>query len=378
MTRASSLAACLAACFAIAAPASAAGDEPVIGSDGHGRMRVLDPDLRIVPGTPALPRTTDGTVLSPDGRRFASWSFSGKRLTIRSRRTFRPQRRLPIAQGSDVFWPTRDRILTVVSTNQGKRPNVIRSFNLARGTSRTLRLRDLPQAMELRGRTLRLLTVRGPDLCCPTGPFVLTDVSAAGIVKQRWRVPLPAGFEVSDDSDGGVAVRLSANRLYATTGHRHALIKVHSGEMKRLTGLADGYYDWVGRHNLYEPTGSHAARIDRGALTVTGTVDTGVVMENATPFQDGFIVGFGRARYDASLRRVAANHAPAPVQNFGPLLAHGRLYDLVIDCDDSDRTELAIADAATGAAIGTRRGRWKVGVLGGGYVQQPFFDDVCD
>ena len=64
----------------MAAPASA--EQPLLGSNGHGRVRVLDPDLKIVPGTPALPKTTDATVLSPDGRRFASWSFYGPRLTI--------------------------------------------------------------------------------------------------------------------------------------------------------------------------------------------------------------------------------------------------------------------------------------------------------
>jgi hypothetical protein len=372
------LLACLAAFVVIAVPASAA-DEPLIGTNGHGRMRVLDPDLRIVAGTPALPKTTDATVLSTDNRRFASWSFYGKRLTIRSRRTFRALRTLPIERGTDVFWPTRERLLTVDYAPGSKRPNVIRSFNLARGTSRTVRLRDLPQYIQLHGQTLRVLTVRGPDLCCPNGPFVLTDVGPAGVVKRRWRVPLPDGFEVPDDSDHGVAVRPNGNLLFVTNSDRHALIKIHSGETKLLTGLADGYYDWVGRNILYETFGGHAARIDRRAMTVTGTADTGFTQEDATPFADGFIVGFGLARYDGELRRVAANPTPPDTEGFGRIVAHGRIYDLLTpDCDGPARAGAVIADGNTGRPIATRPGSWKFGVLGSGYLKSTAAEEICD
>ncbi|HET8758214.1 MAG TPA: hypothetical protein VFM58_19490 [Solirubrobacteraceae bacterium] len=366
MTVAKAFAACAATFMVMAMPASA--EEPLLGSDGKGRVRVLDPDLHIVPGTPALPKATDATVLSPDGRRFASWSFHGRRLTVRSRRTFRPIARLPIETGADAYWPARDHVMTAVYRPWLERPAVIRAFDLRHGTSRTLRLCGLPLETERVGRLLRVLTVGGPDFCCRTGPFVVTDIGAAGVVKRRWRVPLPAGFTA------GAGMRLSRNLLLATQGRRQALIRVHRGTTKRLD-LPRGFYDWVGRRFLHD--GRHLARVDRRALSVSAAVDTGVEA-TATPFAGGVVVGFGRARYDAGLRRVAENPAPAPTQGFGPLLAGGRLYDLVVDCDDSDRTRAAIADATTGAAVAERRGRWKFGVLGGGEFDQAYADDVCD
>jgi hypothetical protein len=362
-----------AAALLVAAPASA--EEPLLGSNGHGRVRVLDPDLHIVPGTPGLPKATDATVLSPNGRRFASWSFYGSRLTIRSHRTFRAIDTRPIETGTDVYWPTRDHIVTVDYTNAGKRPNVIRSFDLRRGTSRTVRLRGVPEDVQRVGSFIRVLTNSGTDFCCPTGRFDVTDISAAGVVKRRWRVPLPDGFTVSDDGDEIIAMHLSGTLLVASQNDRHALIKVHSGETKALPGLPDGYYHWLGRRFIHD--GRHVARVDRHAKTVTGLVDTGIDA-NLTLFGDGFIVGFGRARYDTNLQRVAENPSPADVQGFFPVLAHDRLYDLVVDCDDFDRTRAAIADAATGAAVAERRGPWKFGVLGGGQFDQPFGDEVCD
>jgi hypothetical protein len=373
MTVLKTLAASAAAFVLIAAPAAA--QELLIGTNGKGRVRVLDRDLRIVPGTPALPKSTDGTVLSPDARRFASWSFYGSRLTIRSRRTFRAITTLPIERGTDVYWPTQNHVVTVDVLNGGKRPNVIRSFDLKDGSSRTVRLRDIHEETQIVGRTVRVLTVGGRDSCCPTGPFVITDISAAGVVKSRWRVPLPAGFEWSDDGDEIIGMRLSGSLLFASQYTRHALIKVHSGETKRLEGLPDGYYGWVGRRFIHD--GRHLGRVDRGDMTVTRTVDTGID-DSATLFHNSVIAGFGRARYDANLQRVAANPAPAPTQGFEPVLANDRLYDLVIDCDDADATKMAIADAATGAAIAERRGQWKFDVLGGGYFDQPWFDEVCD
>jgi hypothetical protein len=367
------LAAATAAFLLIVVPASA--QEPLIGSNGHGRVRMLDPDLHIVPGTPGLPKNTDGTVLSPNGRRFASWSFYGSRLTIRSRRTFRAIDTLPIERGTDVYWPKRDHIVTVDYTNAGKRPNVIRSFDLRSGRSRTVRLRGVPEDVQRVGSIIRVLTNSGTDFCCPTARFDVTDISAAGVVKRRWRVPLPDGFVVSDDGDEIIGMHLSGTLLVASQNDRHALIKVHSGETKAVPGLAAGYYRWVGRRFIHD--GRHIARVDRGAMTVTAAVDPGVEA-SATLFAGGVIVGFGRARYDANLRRVAENPAPAPVQGFFPVVANDRLYDLVVDCDDFDRTAAAIADATTGAAIGERRGPWKFGVLGGGYFDQPYGDEVCD
>ncbi|HEX5620341.1 MAG TPA: hypothetical protein VFX51_18110 [Solirubrobacteraceae bacterium] len=367
------LVAVVGACLLMVVPASA--EQPLLGTNGKGRVRVLDPDLKIVPGTPALPKTTDGTVLSPDGRRFASWSFYGSRLTVRSTRTFRAIRTLPIERGTEVFWPERDHIVTVDDLNVGKRPNVFRSFDLRSGTSRTVRLRDLLVETQVVGHRLRVLTVGGPDLCCPTGPFRVTDISAAGVVKRRWRVPLPDGFVMGDKFDPIVGMQLSGTLLLASQNERHALIKVHSGETKPIAGLGDGYYGWVGRRLISDFR--HIARVDRRAMTVTTVVDTGIE-DNTTLFEGGVILGFGRARYDANLQRVAQNPRPAPVQGYRPVLAHGRLYDLIVDCDDSDNTRAAIADAATGAAIAERRGRWKLGVLGGGYMDQPFFEDVCD
>jgi hypothetical protein len=355
----------------------------LIGSNGDGRVRVLDPDLRIVPGTPALPKRTDGTVLSPDGRRFASWSFLGGRLTIRSRATFRPLTSVPIERGDDVYWPARDHIMTVSHKPWLKRPIVIRSFDVDDGGSRTVRLRGVPWGVERRGRVLRVLTATGRSFGFEREPIVVTDVRAAGVVDRRWRVPLPDGFDVvsgddDDDGEGDAVVRLSRNLLLATRGDRHALIRVHSGTTKLLTGLPPGpydYYGWAGP-DLIDTRGL-VARVDRDALTVTGFVDTGIE-ESVSPYGDGFVVGFGRARYDASLQRVAENAAPAPTQGFAPVIANDRLYDLVIDCDDADNTRAAIADATTGAAIAERRGRWKFGLLGSGYLNQPYFDDVCD
>jgi hypothetical protein len=364
----------VAAFLLMAAPASAA-EPPLLGSNGHGRVRVLDPDLKIVPGTPALPKATDATILSPDGRRFASWSFYGPRLTIRSRRTFRALETLPIETGADVYWPERNHVITVDERPGEKRPYVIRAFDLRRGTSRTVRLGTLLEEAQPVGHILRVLTVGGPDLCCPDGRFVVTDISASGVVKRRWRVPLPDGFVRSDDGDELIGMHLSGGLLLASQNERHALIKVHSGETTPLPILPEGYYRWLGRHLITDSR--HVARVHRRAKTVTALVDTGVEGDT-TLFDGGFIIGFGRARYDANLRRVAENPAPAPVQGYFPVLAHDRLYDLVIDCDDADRTTAAIADAITGAAVGERRGRWKLGVLGGGRFDQPFFDDVCD
>src|SRR6185295_10990588 len=98
-----------AATLVVAAPGAEAARQPLIGADGHGRVRVLDRDQHVVRGTPALPSNTDGTLLSPDGRRFAAWSFETRRLTIRGRRAFRPTVTVPIDQGPEVYWPTRDR-----------------------------------------------------------------------------------------------------------------------------------------------------------------------------------------------------------------------------------------------------------------------------
>ena len=366
--------------FLLLAASASAAEPPLIGSDGHGRVRVLDPDLRIVPGTPTLPKSTNATVLSPDGRRVATWAFTHTRLTIRNRRTFRAITTRRIDRGSDVYWPTRNHVIAITynpNVGSGKRPNVIRSFDLAHGTSRTIRLRGLPEATARVGRVVRLVTESGPDFCCATGRFTVTDIGAAGVVKRRWRVPLPDDFVIPEGSDQLIGMRLSGNLLLATQDVRHALIRVHSGTTKRLD-LPRGYYDFVGRNFVFESFSGHAARIDRRALTATAAVDTGITEENATPFADGFVVGFGRARYDRNLQRVAANPTPAPTQGFGPVLANGRLYDLVVDCDDFDKTRAAIADATTGAAVGERLGPWKFGVLGGGYFNEPFGDEVCD
>jgi hypothetical protein len=366
----------VAAFLLMATPAAAsAAEPPLLGSNGHGRVRVLDPDLKIVPGTPALPKKTDATVLSPDGRRFASWSFYGPRLTIRGTRTFRAIKTLPIPVGADVYWPERNHVMTVDYLPGAKRRNVIRAFDVRRGTSRTVRLGDLLVEAQRVGRFLRVVTVGGLDLCCSDGRFVVTDISASGVVTRRWRVPLPDGFVRSDDGDELIGMHLSGTLLLASQNERHALIKVHSGETKSLPRLPEGYYHWLDRRLITDSR--HVARVDRHAKTVTALVDTGLEGD-ATLFDGGFIIGFGRARYDANLQRVAENTAPAHVQGYFPVLAHGRLYDLVIDCDDADRTAAAIADATTGAAVGERRGRWKLGVLGGGRFDQPFFDDVCD
>jgi hypothetical protein len=359
----------VAAFLLMAAPASA--DQPLVGTDGNGRVRVLDPDLNIVPGTPALPASTDATVLSPDGRRFASWAFTHTRLTIRNRRTFKAITTRRVEQGTEVFWLTPNRIVTVAyvpGDGYVKRPNIIRSFDLEDGTTRTLRLPGIARDVQRVGDVIRLLTVGGPNLAVASGPWVVTDIGARGVVKRRWRVPLPDGINAH------AGMRLSGTLLLATKNRKHALIRIHSGRTRRLTGLPNGFYAWVGRHFI--AAGGHVARVDRRAMRVTATVDTRID-DTATPFRGGFIMGFGRARYDANLRRVAENPTPAPTQGFAPVLANDRLYDLVVDCEGPD-TRMAIADATTGAAIAERPGRWRFGVLGGGYFNQPWFDDVCD
>jgi hypothetical protein len=378
MTRGRFLVAAVAAFAVIAAPASA--DQPLIGTNGKGRMRVLDRDLRIVPGTPALPRSTDGTVVSPDDRRFASWSFYGHRLTIRNRRTFRAITTRRIDVGTDVYWPTRNHVIAVTykpNDGTGKRPNVIRSFDLARGTSRTIRLRGLPEGVERVGRIVRVVTETGDDFCCATGRFTVTDISAAGVVKRRWRVPLPDEFVISDDSDQAIGMRLSRNLLLATQNAHNALIRIHRGTAKMLD-LPSDYYNFVGRDFVFAGFGGHAARIDRHALTASEAVDTGLKEEIATPFDGGFIVGFGRARYDRSLQLVAENPTPPNVEGFSLVVAHDRIYDILFDCEGMSDAGVAIADAKTGAPIATRPGRWKFGVLGSGYLKSTGADDICD
>ena len=364
----------------LAAPAGAA-EQPLIGTDGHGRVRVRDADLKIVPGTPALPRSTEATVLSPNGRRVATWAFSHRRLTIRSRRTFRAITTRRIDVSSDVYWPTRNHVIAVAylpNDGSGKRPNVIRSFNLARGTSRTIRLPGLPEGVERVGNKVRIVTESGTDFCCATGRFTVTDISAAGVVKRRWRVPLPDDFVISDDSDQAIGMRLSRNLLLATQNTHQALIRVHRGTTKPLD-LPSGYYEFVGRNFVIDDFNGQAARIDRTALTATPAVDVGVKEEIATPFDGGFIVGFGRARYDRNLQRVAENPTPPETEGFRRIVAHDRLYDLLLpDCDGPADAGAVIADAKTGKVLATRPGRWKFGVLGSGYLKSTAAEEICD
>jgi hypothetical protein len=364
--------------FLLLAASAAAAEQPLIGADGKGRIRVLDADLNIVPGTPALPRSVRATALSPNGRRVATWAFSSKRLTIRSRKTFRAITTRRIDIGSDVYWPTKNHLIAVSYYGNGKRPNVIRAFNLARGTSRTIRLRGLPEGVERVGRVVRIVTQSGPDFCCPTGRFRVTDIGAAGVVKRRWRVPLPDDFVISDESDQTIGMRLSRNLLLATQNTHQALIRVHRGTTKPLD-LPSGYYDFVGRNFVFDRSSGEAARIDRDALTATPAVATGVKDDFATPFHGGFIVGFGRVRYDRNLQRVAENPTPPETEGFERVVAHDRLYDLLLpDCDSGAAAGAVIADARTGAVLATRPGAWRFGVLGGGYLKTTAADEICD
>lgn len=340
-----------------AAPSASAAT--IIGSVDGGPTRILDANLKAVPGTPALPAGIEGTVLSPNGKRVAAWSVRDRRLTVHSRKTFGVQERLRIPLAIDVFWPSRHHIvITAVDSNANR--SIVRSYDLKRDTARTWRFGGSISDVELAGRRLRLVRQSEGEPGFQRGDHIVTELGAGGETKLSWKVPAPPTARM-DIEDGLLMVSHDAD---------HWLIPV-GGEPHGIE-LPAGHYGWTGHDFVYG--NGRIARIDRSAPAVAKTIDIGIT-ETPTPYRGGLVIGFGRERYDANLERVAQNPDPARVAGT-MIIAGDRLYASVFDCGDNPA--VAIADARTGKAIRRVPGKRRYGVLGGGYLPSTNLADECD
>jgi hypothetical protein len=354
------------------APEAAAAEPPLVGTSGSGPVRWLDRDLKPIAGTPRLSRETAGIVRSPDAKRLATWRLGADGISVRHARTGTVLRQLKAVNpgGIEVFWPARDHIVTVVD-ERGRRPVVVRSYDLENGSVRVKRLSGVRffRYVEKVGRVIRVITTNG-SVGNRTG-FTLHDFAPDGRRLRTEPVALPDGM------DGDALVQLSGDRLLVSQHGLRVLVDLESGATTPLVPSSNGLY-WLGENLVQD--GSQVAQINRdtGALGKRVTLVDPWQELTATP-DGGFIVGIGQARYDADLELVA-EHPVAPDTSTSRLvLAGSRFYAMYGECANLKASvRLVIGSTRTGQILNERPGfRWRLGRLGDGVLPISQLDIDC-